>query len=80
MAEPLPLFWHDQPVGTVLELSADMYWWRARWQPNSLEALEALRSAVDAGEDPQVVIGGDRPLRLVVTAVSDDELELKNAS
>jgi hypothetical protein len=65
-------------VGTVTELSADMYWWHARWEPASPDAIQEFLAQIEAGEDPEVQVGEENPLRLIVTAATDEELELKN--
>lgn len=74
------LLWRGARVGTVTELSADMYWWHARWEPGAPEAVRDFLAQVEAGEDPEVQVGEERPLRLIVTAATDEELELKNPS
>ena len=73
-----PLSWRGEQVGTVFELSADMFWWHARWRSAPGPAAEAFRAQVEAGEDPEVLVGEDAPIRLVVTAATEDELEMKS--
>lgn len=74
----LPLLWRAMRIGTVIELSADMYWWHARWEPTQTDQTRAFFAQVEEGEDPEVVIGEESPLRLIVTAATEEELELKN--
>ena len=76
--EGRPLLWRGARVGTVTELSADMYWWHARWQPGAPEVVQDFLAQIEAGEDPEVQVGGESLLRLIVTAATDEELELKN--
>jgi 5'-3' exonuclease len=77
---PLALLWRGARVGTVSELSADMYWWHARWEPGATEATREFLALCEAGEDPEVQVGEESPLRLIVTAATPEELELKNPS
>lgn len=74
----LPLFWRGQRVGTVVALSADMFWWHARWEPGAGAETDAFLAQVEEGEDPEVLVGEEAPLRLIVTAATPEELELKN--
>ena len=74
----LSLSWRGARVGTVHELWADMFWWHARWTPEEGPEAEAFLAQAEAGEDPEVVVGEEAPLRLVVTAATAEELELKN--
>lgn len=74
----LPLFWRGARVGTVLELWADMFWWHARWEPARGPQTEAFLAQVEEGEDPEVLVGEESPHRLIVTAATPEELELKN--
>lgn len=73
----LPLTFRGVEIGTLVDPSADMYWWRARWEPVDCEATRHFIALVEAGEDPEVRVGGEWPTRLVATALADDELELK---
>lgn len=78
--EPKPVLWRGVRVGTVEELSSDMYWWHARWTPSAAPEAEALLEQAEEGEEPEVLVGeGDSALRLRVTAGTRQELELKNA-
>lgn len=73
----LALYWRGERIGTLVEPSVDMYWWRARWEPRDCEAAREFLARVEAGEDPEVLVGDESPLRLLATAAAGDELELK---
>jgi hypothetical protein len=73
----LPMTFRGVEIGTLVDPSADMYWWRARWERVDCEATREFIALVEAGEDPAVLVGTQWPTRLVATALADDELELK---
>lgn len=73
----LALYWGGERIGTLIDPSADMYWWRSRWEPLETGAAKEFLRLVDAGEDPEVLVGDAPQLRLVATAAAGDELELK---
>ncbi len=75
--KPLPIVFRGVEIGTLIESSADMYWWRGRWQPVDCAEAKQFVELVEAGEDPEVLVGGEWPTRLVATAIAGDELELK---
>ena len=73
----LPMTFRGVEIGTLVDPAADMFWWRSRWEPVDCEAARQFVALVEAGEDPEVLVGGAWPTRLVATAIADDELELK---
>ncbi|MGA9520979.1 MAG: hypothetical protein WBV82_05920 [Myxococcaceae bacterium] len=73
----LPLYWRGVRVGTLVDPEVDMYWWHARWEPRDCDEAKAFRALVEAGEDPEVLVGAEPQFRLHVTAAAGDELELK---
>lgn len=73
----LSVHWRGERIGDLVEPHVDMYWWHARWEPRQCEAASAFLALVEAGEDPEVLVGDASPLRLCATAFSGDELELK---
>ncbi len=73
----LALYWRGERIGTLVDPEVDMYWWHARWERHECPAVEEFVALVEAGEDPEVLVGDESPTRLRVTAAAGDELELK---
>jgi hypothetical protein len=73
----LALYWKGTRIGTLVDPEVDMYWWHSRWEPHECPEAREFQALVEAGEDPEVLVGDASPFRLRVTAAAGDELELK---
>ncbi|NMO17840.1 hypothetical protein HPC49_29190 [Pyxidicoccus fallax] len=76
--ERLPIRWRGQQVGVLVGPRVDMFWLYGGWEPAAGPVTEEFLSAIEAGDELVVTVGDANPVHMVVAALDEGHIELKN--
>lgn len=76
--ERLPVRWRGQQVGVLVGPRVDMFWLYGEWEPVAGPGAEEFLLAIEAGDEPVVLVGDSTLVRMVVTSLDGGFIELKN--